>query len=162
MRKDNRLSRVLHVLLHLDETDAPVTSEMIGRMLGTNPSLVRRTMGGLREAGFVTSTKGHGGGWCLAKPLSDITLSDVYGALGKPSLFAMGTSADTPTCLLEQAANAATQSALKIARDSFLKALSETTVADLVGDSRERIEAYRRSGEGRCQGTSSGQASRRS
>ncbi|WP_245941543.1 Rrf2 family transcriptional regulator [Cereibacter changlensis] len=36
-------------------------------MLRTNPSLVRRTMAGLRESGLVTSTKGRHGGWHLAR-----------------------------------------------------------------------------------------------
>ena len=56
MPTDSRLPRVLHVLLHLDGVDRPMTSEMIGEMLGANPSLVRRMMGGLRKAGFVGST----------------------------------------------------------------------------------------------------------
>ncbi|WP_421723276.1 RrF2 family transcriptional regulator [Bauldia sp.] len=144
MRTDTRLPRILHVLLHLHETDVPITSERIGRMLGMNPSLVRRTMGGLREAGIVGSTKGHGGGWYLEKRLADITLSDVYDALGEPCLFAVGTSDDTPTCLLEQAANTATESALEIARASFLGALDETTVADLVEGSRKPTDESHR------------------
>lgn len=144
MRTDNRLSRVLHVLLHLDENDQPITSQMIGQMLGMNSSLVRRTMGGLREAGFVGSTKGHGGGWVLEKPLSDIKLADVYEALGEPSLFALGTSRNTTACLLERAANAATETALKNARDSFILTLRETSVADLVEGSRKEIAEFQR------------------
>lgn len=142
MRTDNRLPRVLHVLLHLDGQEMPATSQMIGQMLGMNPSLVRRTMGGLREAGFVGSSKGHGGGWYLAKPLADITLAEVYEALGAPSLFAVGIPNGKSSCLLEQAANAATESALKSARDSFLASLSRTSVADLVEGSSEEIEAF--------------------
>lgn len=143
MRTDSRLPRVLHVLLHLDEIDEPVTSGLIGRMLGMNASLVRRTMAGLREAGFVSSTKGHGGGWYLAKPLNEITLIEVYDALGAPTLFAVGQSDDAPTCLLEKAANAATTDALAQARLVFEDALAKTTVADLVKGSRDAIVAHR-------------------
>lgn len=46
MRTDNRLPRVLHILLHLAEIDEPVTSERMGQMFGMDPSLIRRTMGG--------------------------------------------------------------------------------------------------------------------
>ena len=143
MRTDSRLPRVLHVLLHLDEMKDPVTSDLIGRMLGMNASLVRRTMAGLRKAGFVSSTKGHGGGWYLAKPLNEITLKQVYEALGSPTLFAVGQSNDAPTCLLERAANAATTAALEQARTVFQDALAQTTVADLVEGSREQIAAHR-------------------
>lgn len=139
MRTDSRLPRVLHVLLHLDQIADPVTSDMIGRMLGMNPSLVRRTMAGLREAGFVGSSKGHGGGWYLAKPLAEITLAQVYSALGSPTLFAVGQSDDAPKCLLEKAANAATENALLSARTAFDTALTKVTVADLVSGSLDEI-----------------------
>ncbi len=142
MRTDSRLSRVLHVLMHLGETKEPMTSELIGQMLNTNPSLVRRTMGLLRKAGIVGSSKGHGGGWYLEKPLADLSLTDVYSALGEPKLFAIGASDDTPTCLLERSANAATQRALDAARESFLQTLASQSVADLIELSRAEIAAY--------------------
>ena len=142
MRTDSRLSRVLHVLMHLGETDEPMTSELIGQMLNTNPSLVRRTMGLLRKAGIVGSSKGHGGGWYLEKPLADLSLTDVYSALGEPKLFAIGASDDTPTCLLERSANAATQRALDAARESFLQTLASQSVEDLIELSRAEIAAY--------------------
>ena len=142
MRTDNRLPRVLHVLLHLEDAETPLTSELMGKMLGMNPSLVRRTMGGLRKAGFVTSTKGHHGGWLLTKPLNEITLAEVYQALGEPNLFAVGVADSTSTCLLEKAANIATRSALDKARQCFLDELATSTVADLVEGSRDQIKAY--------------------
>lgn len=132
MRTDSRLPRVLHVLLHLDQSEEPVTSEHIGRMLNTNPSLVRRTMAGLREAGMVSASKGHGGGWVLSRSLEEITLADVYTALGSPQLFALGRSDDAPSCLLEQAANRATSAALEAAREMFQTELRKVTVAGLV------------------------------
>ena len=142
MPTDNRLPRVLHVLLHLDEIDAPVTSELIGQMLGMNPSLVRRTMAGLRKAGMVGSTKGHGGGWHLTKKLDEISLADVYGALGTPTLFALGPAGDTPDCLLERAANSAVAGALEAAKSEFEAKISAVTVADLCREPRDAIAAH--------------------
>jgi DNA-binding IscR family transcriptional regulator len=46
VRTDSRLSRMLHVLLHMARHDKPFTSEQIAKMLQTNPVVVRRTMGG--------------------------------------------------------------------------------------------------------------------
>lgn len=142
MRTDSRLPRVLHVLLHLEQIREPVTSDEIGRMLNTNPSLVRRTMAGLREAGFVAATKGHGGGWVLEKPLAEITLADVYAALGSPQLFAVGQADDAPECLLERAANRATSAALEKARASFQAELRKVTVADIVAPHAEEIRSF--------------------
>lgn len=131
MRQDHRLSRVLHALLHLDELDGPATSEQIARMLQTNAAVVRRTMSGLREAGFVTSVKGHGGGWSLRKSLDEITLLGIYQALGSPQLFAIGNDHEDPSCLLAKSANAATNDALNAARKVFEQSLAGTTVAQL-------------------------------
>lgn len=131
MRQDSRLSRVLHALLHIAEMDGPATSEQIAQMLQTNSAVVRRMMGGLREAGIVTSTKGHGGGWTLQRPLTQITLLDIYQALGAPHLFAIGNDADDPACLLARASNDATRDALTLAQAAFETSLSARTVADL-------------------------------
>ena len=105
MRRDSRLSGVLHVLLHMAEHDGPVTSEMLAKAMGTNPVVVRRIMAGLRDDGYVRSEKGHGGGWVLARDLAGITLRNVYEALGRPALLAMGHRTDQPGCLVEQAVN---------------------------------------------------------
>ena len=105
MNKDTRLSGVLHVLLHLGQVSVPLTSEVLARTMGTNPAIFRRTMAGLRRAGHVHSGKGHGGGWILARPLGDITLLDVYLALGQSTLFAFGNRSADPECKVERAVN---------------------------------------------------------
>ena len=72
MKRDSRLSSVLHALLHMAEQDGPVTSETLAQCLGTNPVVVRRTMGYLREAGIVTSDRGHAGGWRIHADLGAV------------------------------------------------------------------------------------------
>ena len=86
MRYDSRLSRMLHILVHMARHAEPVTSERIAEMLGTNPVVVRRTLSGLRDAGYVRSEKGHGGGWVITCDLEHVTLLDIYNAVGQPSL----------------------------------------------------------------------------
>ena len=107
MNRDTRLSDVLHVLLHMAQADAPLTSEVLARSMGTNPSVFRRTMAGLREADLVRSERGHGGGWRLARPLGQITLLSVYEALGRPALFAIGNRGAKGDCLVERNVDAA-------------------------------------------------------
>ena len=131
MRHDSRLPRVLHALLHLEQMDKPATSELIARMLSTNASVVRRTMAGLRNAGIVASIKGHGGGWSLARPLAEISLLEIYQALGRPELFAIGNDDDTIECGLARAANTATNQALEAARQFFEAQLKTISVADI-------------------------------
>lgn len=147
MRQDSRLSRVLHALMHLERIEGPATSELIAQMLDTNPAVVRRTMAGLRDAGILKSVKGHGGGWSLAKPLKDISLHDVYSALGFPPLFAIGNDEANPTCPLEQAANSAINDALDAARAQFIQDLKSKSVATLLNHNRQEIESWERENE---------------
>lgn len=131
MPADTRLSRMLHVLIHMDHLGAPVTSETISKMIATNPVVVRRTMAGLKAAGYVTSGKGHGGGWALARPLDEVTLRDIHDALGSPRLFAIGLADDDPRCLIEKAVNAAMDEAMTEAERRLLDRFGEVTIGSL-------------------------------
>ena len=131
MRQDSRLSRMLHVLLHMAQHDGPVTSDTIARMLATNPVVVRRTMAGLRDAGYVRSEKGHHGGWTIACDLNAVSLLDVHNAVGGPRLFAIGNEADNPNCAVERVVNEALDDALKAAETLLLTRLASITLASL-------------------------------
>ena len=141
MKRGSRLSGVLHVLLHMAETQSPVTSEAMARAMQSNPVVIRRIMAGLRDAGFVRSEKGHGGGWTIARDLAAITLRDVYAALGSPALFAMGNRTDAPGCLVEQAVNAALNGAYADAEALLLERFGSVTLAGLSADFHARMIA---------------------
>ena len=145
MRRDSRLSGVLHVLLHMAEHDGPVTSDMLAKAMGTNPVVVRRIMAGLRDGGYVRSEKGHGGGWVLARDLADVTLRDVYEALGCPALFAMGHRTEQPGCLVEQAVNAALDTAFRDAEALLMSRLGDVTLARLSAYFHARLAGRSRS-----------------
>jgi len=139
MRRDSRLSGVLHVLLHMAEQSGPQTSETLARAMGTNPVVIRRIMAGLRDQGFVHSEKGHGGGWSIARDLGAVTLRDIYDALGRPEILAMGNRTDAPGCLVEQAVNAALGQAFDDAEALLLRRFGEITLAQLSADFHARL-----------------------
>ncbi|MER2265216.1 Rrf2 family transcriptional regulator [Methylobacterium oxalidis] len=139
MRRDSRLSGVLHVLLHMAEADGPITSERLAAVMGTNPVVVRRTMAGLRDLGLVASGKGHGGGWVIACDLDRVTLHDVYLALGSPAVIAMGHRSEQPDCLVEQAVNASLANAFRDAENLLLSRLGEVTLGRLSADFHARL-----------------------
>ncbi|MFS2165232.1 RrF2 family transcriptional regulator [Variovorax sp. Varisp62] len=139
MKRDSKLSGVLHVLLHMAEMNAPVTSESLAAAMHTNPVVVRRVMAGLRQAGFVSSAKGHGGGWVLSCSLAAVTLGDIHNAVGAPALLAMGNRTESPGCIVEQAVNAALDGALQDAEALLLKRFNSITLADLSGDFHRRM-----------------------
>jgi DNA-binding IscR family transcriptional regulator len=132
---------VLHVLLHMAERSGPATSETLAKAMDTNPVVIRRIMAGLRDQGYVSSEKGHGGGWTLACDLSEVTLRDIYAALGSPSLLAIGNRTEAPDCLVEQAVNAALNQTFRDAEALLLSRLGEVTLAMLSGDLHDRLVA---------------------
>lgn len=119
----------------------PMTSEVLARSMDTNPVVIRRIMAGLREAGYVHSEKGHGGGWTLASDLSKITLRDIHEALGGPSLLAIGNRTESPGCLVEAAVNAQLSKSFHDAEELLLARFGEVTLAMLSDDVRARHAA---------------------
>lgn len=138
MKRDSRLSSALHALLHMSEWDGAITSEAIAQCLGTNPVVVRRTMGYLREAGIVTSDRGHAGGWRIHVDLRTVTLQQLHEALGEPAVFAIGNRNETPECLVEQTVNAALENTFAEAEALLLRRFSKITLADLAADFARR------------------------
>jgi len=122
---------MLHVLLHMARHNGPMTSDAIARMLGTNPVVVRRTMAGLRDAGYVRSEKGHGGGWVIAADLETVSLLDVHRAVGGPRLFAIGNDQSLAGCAVEQVVNEALEGALREAEALLVARLGAVSLSRL-------------------------------
>lgn len=140
MRRDSKLSGVLHVLLHMAEVDQPIPSDALAKIMRTNPVVIRRILAGLRDAGFVKSGKGHGGGWTIAVEFAAITLRDVYLALGSPELFAMSNRTQAPGCLVEQAVNAALDTAFEDATALILDRFGSIPLAQLSAEFHARLD----------------------
>ena len=131
MQRDTRLARLLHVLIHMHLRGGTTTSETIAQMLHTQPSLVRRTMAALREAGYVESIVGPKGGWVLCRELGDLTVRDIYAAIAHKSAFAIGAAYDNPACPVEAAVNQVLDDALNSAEEELLRNLAQIRLSDL-------------------------------
>ena len=130
MKPNSRLSVALHVLLHMAQRQDPMTSEEMAACAGTNPVVIRRTFAGLREAGIVASTKGHGGGWRLGRALAEVSLAQVQHALDEP-VIVLAKTEDMPGCAIETAVNAALDDAVSEARALLARKLATISLADL-------------------------------
>lgn len=119
------------MLLHMARHDGPITSEAIARMLNTNAVVVRRTMAGLRDAGYVRSEKGHGGGWMIAADLEKVSLLDVHRAVGGPRIFAIGNEHPNPDCAVEKVVNEALEDALREAEALLVARLGAISLGQL-------------------------------
>lgn len=133
MKQDNRLARMVHVLIHMGLLGGRETSETIAKMLGTNPVVVRRTMGALKREGIVGSEGGRGGGWILLRPLHELTVLDVKAALDKGYRLKPDLVSDHPGCPVERATNAALSDAFEQAEaklESEFDKLKLSTIAE--------------------------------
>lgn len=128
MRKDQRLSRALHVLIHMGNIQEPVSSDIIARAINTNPVVIRRLFQGLKSADLVKSSKGVKGGWELQRPLNEITLLSVFEAIGSSELFSLGWETESNDCLIEKAVNLELKNALEEAKIQIKKRFSEVSL----------------------------------
>ena len=131
MGQDARLARLLHVLLHISLHQGAATSQTIARLLGTHPVVVRRTLAGLRDRGYVTATKGPGGGWAIGRSLDQISIRDVYEAIGAPESLAVGLAHDHLHCPVERAVNARLEKMFGAAEALLLSRFADVTLADI-------------------------------
>jgi len=133
MKRNGRLSLALHTLGHMaGDPDRIRTSADIAEHAGTNPVVVRRVLGRLREAGLLTSRKGHAGGWRLARSPQKITFADVYLALDE-SLIMAGEERHVPECPVERALHRRVTDVMEEIERSLIQRLGETAISELRG-----------------------------
>ena len=130
MKRNSRLSLALHTLGHMALHPTQVqTSSDIADHAGTNPVVVRRVLGRLREAGLLVSEKGRAGGWKLARAPEDISLADVYLALEERLV---GPDPDSPPlCAIEQALHAKVTHVMADLEQTLVDRLAATSIADV-------------------------------
>lgn len=82
MRITSRFTIAIHTLLaiHVFAPHYKVTSEFIASSVNTNPVIIRKILGSLKQAGIVEVKAGSGGASIL-KQIKDITLYDIYKAV---------------------------------------------------------------------------------
>ncbi|NGO52559.1 RrF2 family transcriptional regulator [Allomesorhizobium camelthorni] len=140
MKRNSRFSSALHMLVHMAEAGGrALTSEELSSFIHTNPVVVRRSIAGLREAGVVASSRGHGGGWQLGRAPERITLAEISSALGE-TLLPFSTEPESPGCLVEQAVIAALEGFRTEAERLLAEKLGRITLADLAADFRRRYD----------------------
>jgi len=131
MKRNSRLSLALHTLGHMaGDPDRVRKSADIAAHAGTNPVVVRRVLGSLREAGLLVSEGGHSGGWRLARSPKEITLADVYLALDERLAPAEADDA-THDCKVAHAFHHRVSSVMAEVERSLVKKLGETTIFEI-------------------------------
>lgn len=129
---NSRFATAVHILTLLEQAGGrPVKSERMAQSINTNPSLVRRLLVTLAQAGITTSQMGAGGGALLAREASAITLLDVHRAVAEGSIFAMP-RAPNPHCMVGRNIQESLLETIDTATRSMFAELAKTSISDVL------------------------------
>lgn len=145
MQSNSRFAVAIHVLALArvaleEENGVAITSERMAESVKAHPVHVRRVLGGLREAGLVTSQPGPGGGWRLTRPPETISLCDIYRAVEHEPLFALPKPSQEGECTVGQCLPAILTTCFQDAEAAIEERLGRLTLADIIGAVRAKME----------------------
>ncbi|MFD3685894.1 Rrf2 family transcriptional regulator [Nocardiopsis sp. NPDC058631] len=140
MSTNSRMTTAVHVLtwMAFDRrgTDKEIaTSQRIATSVNTNPVVIRRCLGELRDAGLVESVRGRSGGWVLSCDPGEITLLDVYRATGSEALFGMHAAPPDAECYVGHGISSALTGVYGEATRAMCQVLRSTTIRDVLRSS---------------------------
>lgn len=96
---DQKFSVSVHIMTALAYSkDELVTSEYLASSIRTNPTVVRRLLAKLVDAGLLESFKGKAGGVRLSKAAKEITLKEIYTAVCEKKLVATSDKEPVKQC----------------------------------------------------------------
>ncbi|PTM59037.1 Rrf2 family transcriptional regulator [Desmospora activa] len=142
MRINTRFSVAVHILSLLDfEKTNSCTSDWIAGSVNTHPVVIRRILGMLKRAGLVGVHQGKGGTY-LAKPLTEVTLLDVYRAVEvvDNGLFRMHENPN-PACPVGANIQSVIEVLFHQAQDAMESVLSQVTMDQVVTNLVSQINA---------------------
>lgn len=143
MGANSRLAVALHILAALAHVgrraEGGATSEELARSVSTNPVVVRRILGALVRAGFVTGRGGRSGGYELARDPSRIRLDAVHRAMEPNGVLSLHPNPENRACVVSCGIKDALGGVFAKAEKALQQELGRSTVADLVG----QIEKHR-------------------
>jgi len=134
----------VHIITAIDyfkEMDR-VNSDFLAGSIGVNPVIVRTVISQLREAGIVQTQRGSSGAE-LTKRLDEITLYDIYKAVGsvneEEGLFHFHEQPN-PDCPVGRNIHKVLDHRLLEAQRVMEAELRKTTLADIVEDTKQAVQ----------------------
>ncbi len=142
MQISTRFTIAVHTLLCIEHFDGQLktTSSFIAGSVNANPVVIRRILGQLKDAELIEVAAGVGGAH-MARPLSEITLLDVFNAVEAVDgpLFDFHNDPN-PSCPVGRNVHAVLDDKLANAQRALETSLAKTTLADLECELDAKLE----------------------
>jgi Rrf2 family protein len=116
-----------------------ISSAILAESVNADPTFVRKSLSKLSKAGLVETKRGQSGASHLAHPPQKITLLDIYRASAAPATSAVHPYPADKNCLVSCHLKECMSGVLSQAQHAFEKSLAKITVADQVGQIREKM-----------------------
>jgi Rrf2 family protein len=130
-----RFAVAVHILAALTVNEgSAVRSEQLASSASTNPTVIRRILSMLAEAGLTSSQLGYGGGATLAKPANQITLLHVFQVVEEPNVFEMHRTPPDKNCFVGRNIQQVLTKSTTKAQQALETELAKTTIADVAQD----------------------------
>jgi DNA-binding IscR family transcriptional regulator len=115
-----------------------IPSAALADSVNANPSFVRTSLSKLSKAGLGMTKRGKSGASVLARPPRQITLLDIYLASTAPPAFSIHSYPVNKRCPVSCNLKECVSGVLSQAQYSFERSLAKITLANLVGQIREK------------------------
>jgi len=115
-----------------------ISSAILSDSVNADPTFVRKSLSKLSKAGLVVTRRGKSGASVLARAPRKITLLDIYRASAAPLAFAIHSYPIEKGCPVSSNLKECMSGVLAQAQYSFERSLAKITLADLVGQIREK------------------------
>ena len=115
-----------------------LSSATLAESVSADPTFVRKSLSKLSKAGLVTTKRGKSGASVLARHPRQITLLDIYRASAAPAAFAIHSYPVERRCLVSCHFKECMSGLLSQAQTSFERSLAKISLADLVGQIRQK------------------------
>lgn len=136
MAANSRMTIAVHALawmaLAQRQGRAVLTSSQVAASVNTNPVIIRRCLGDLRRAGLVDVRHGAGAGWSLARVPGQITLLEVYDAVGPEPPFGLHHSEPNLECPVGNGIRPALSQVYDGIEQAMRRELAAVSVADVL------------------------------
>ncbi|MGH3662631.1 MAG: Rrf2 family transcriptional regulator [Micromonosporaceae bacterium] len=143
MAANSRLTIATHALAWLAlaqrRGQEMLTSDQVAASVNTNPVIIRRSLGELRRAGLVKVRHGAGAGWSLALAPEQITLLQVYDAVGAAPPFGLHRSEPNLECPVGRGIRPALRGVYDRVDQVMRRELADTSIADVLHETLSEL-----------------------